>query len=1103
MTKKFRLLKARYIITKYCCSILFFCLLISAEGFAQYNNPDRFTLKDVTPRSPNAASFEKYLNVPVNLNSGQLGLTIPLYTIQHGDVAIPIQLTYNNTGLKLTEIPSWVGLGWDLNVGGAIMQQVKGIPDDATYGIMNGVNERNINSFEGLPNWKKGNFLLDVQARKADFQRDVFSYSFLGRGGSFYIDSAKKCVSIIKDNLKIAFQRIGGTGNIISFTILDENGFEYKFDIREESNSDAGGVELTENAGATWYLSKITSPAGRVVEFKYKYSQILYAEPYESISFAWGFNNGRCLPYFANSGRNKTIQTNYLLTEIVFDGGKTVFTSQTSRNDVKTITSYTGANVNDLPALDKIEVWDTKLNKVIKAFNFSYKNNSTRLFLKSLAELSCTSCPEKKEHIFNYYAEDASFPNLDRSGDGFKQQDHWGYYNGAPNQTLIPKFNYKDYTFPEDDIERGGANRRANGEYAITGMLKSIKYPTGGETLFEYEGNKLTFPNLTSVPPILYEPPPPTNQVTLAYFTSTTTQVKNFTVTQKSDLSFTEVWVYPKNGVTEEPAVSISNIYAVEKSSYSFEMQPGIMYLEKTYKAKNVAPGQYTISMEIYNAGQSVEMTVQAAESINPALPVDVEFGGVRIKKVTYKTGNDIAKVSSYRYQKGYYRNLPTYMTFTSYLVVTGSIPEVENGCLTSNTMGSSWYNKPLTYHMEYIDVDEVNQENGVGGMIKYHFSLRERMEIEDLHYFYLDQTHSQSGGDLISKEYHQKLNNDTYRCLKRENYSYYFNEILDQSNPNYLYAFPNTWTINDHQAHFPRGELYTSQDDAAAAIVLNASHIFKYFIYSFRKHLQSESVTDYVYNGNAATPIDSIVSGKSYYYDGTNPELLARVESSNSKKQLQIIKNKYPQDLSFTDPLEESARLKLIERNMVSPILQQETLLNTTLLNQKKIHYKIFSPNQPQPATIEVKNGGNNAETLFQFYNYDKYGNILEQSKTGDAREIYLWGYNSMYPVAKVLGSTYSAVSALVSQTLLDQPLNEQQLKDELKKIRIGLAGTAAQVFTYTYISMVGISSETDAAGRTSYYEYDSFNRLKLIKDQDGKILKQFDYQYQAPLQQ
>ncbi|WP_176842217.1 RHS repeat domain-containing protein [Chitinophaga filiformis] len=44
-------------------------------------------------------------------------------------------------------------------------------------------------------------------------------------------------------------------------------------------------------------------------------------------------------------------------------------------------------------------------------------------------------------------------------------------------------------------------------------------------------------------------------------------------------------------------------------------------------------------------------------------------------------------------------------------------------------------------------------------------------------------------------------------------------------------------------------------------------------------------------------------------------------------------------------------------------------------------------------------------------------------------------------------------------------------------------------------------ITSKTDNRALIYFYEYDSMGRLKVIRDQEGNILKQVDYQYQAPL--
>lgn len=59
------------------------------------------------------------------------------------------------------------------------------------------------------------------------------------------------------------------------------------------------------------------------------------------------------------------------------------------------------------------------------------------------------------------------------------------------------------------------------------------------------------------------------------------------------------------------------------------------------------------------------------------------------------------------------------------------------------------------------------------------------------------------------------------------------------------------------------------------------------------------------------------------------------------------------------------------------------------------------------------------------------------------------------------------------------------------------------ASMTTYTYREHVGVSSSCNEQNQITYYDYDDFNRLKLVKDQNGKIVRQHDYQYQKPVTQ
>lgn len=53
------------------------------------------------------------------------------------------------------------------------------------------------------------------------------------------------------------------------------------------------------------------------------------------------------------------------------------------------------------------------------------------------------------------------------------------------------------------------------------------------------------------------------------------------------------------------------------------------------------------------------------------------------------------------------------------------------------------------------------------------------------------------------------------------------------------------------------------------------------------------------------------------------------------------------------------------------------------------------------------------------------------------------------------------------------------------------------AQMTTYTYDPLIGITSQCDVNNKVTYYVYDELRRLKLIKDQDKFIIKKICYNY------
>jgi hypothetical protein len=168
----------------------------------------------------------------------------------------------------------------------------------------------------------------------------------------------------------------------------------------------------------------------------------------------------------------------------------------------------------------------------------------------------------------------------------------------------------------------------------------------------------------------------------------------------------------------------------------------------------------------------------------------------------------------------------------------------------------------------------------------------------------------------------------------------------------------------------------------------------------------------------------------------------------------------------------------------------------DSSFVGGTKITYASFNGNKKHPATLQ-QFSTLTAKSVLHFSQYYTYGNLLEQSKEKDIKEAYLWGYNHSYPVAKVIGSDYATISALVNDAVLQQPSNDIALQTELNKIRTALSGTKAQVTTYCYKPLCGMTYQTDPAGKTIEYIYDNFNRLAVIKDQDGNVIRKICYNY------
>ena len=241
---------------------------------------------------------------------------------------------------------------------------------------------------------------------------------------------------------------------------------------------------------------------------------------------------------------------------------------------------------------------------------------------------------------------------------------------------------------------------------------------------------------------------------------------------------------------------------------------------------------------------------------------------------------------------------------------------------------------------------------------------------------------------------------------------------------------------------------------------------------------------------------VDSLVVQNYFQYSNPSNLFLTQSSASNSNSDVNITRYTFPQDKS--DAISQS----MVSRNMLTPVLEEKTYVSKsgseTLLSTRLNSYK-FSNNLIVNDNTKFGLYNFPIENRLKYNYYDSYGNILEQQKENDVKETYLWGYKGSYPVAKIIGSDYSTVSSIVNQSQIDNAIlsGDASLRSLFNSVRSSLHGIApaAQLTSFTFAPLIGMTSQTDAAGRTSYYEYDGMNRLKLIRDQDNNIIKKFCY--------
>lgn len=290
-----------------------------------------YTGQKIDVLSPNAESFKIYGDIPISLYTGIPQISIPLHTVQTDYTDLNVSLNYHASGFKPENHPSWVGLGWNLNIGGVITREVRGIPDENnTLRFRPNIPVNEYGFYFAYSSLDKDKWYIVGNAHDPDpdfnnernitidRQPDIFNFTFLGYSGKFCLDhkgnwkvESDSPLKVIFDEQDIKSNELFLREHIRKFTIVDEKGVKYIFGGENAIEYNQSMVPLSYNynnwTATSWYLTEIIPPTGESTIFNYERG------PYQSYISCQAKSPARWRP---NEYGSKEVARNYILRHL-------------------------------------------------------------------------------------------------------------------------------------------------------------------------------------------------------------------------------------------------------------------------------------------------------------------------------------------------------------------------------------------------------------------------------------------------------------------------------------------------------------------------------------------------------------------------------------------------------------------------------------------------------------------------------------------------------------------------------------------------------------------------------------------------------------------
>ncbi len=1080
-------------------------------AFSIFANSQPATEELFSP-TPTASEFVKHINFPTNYYTGTPEISIPIWTLKSKTLSVPISLSYHASGIKVEQTAGWVGLGWTLIAGGQITREVRGKPDDKVQtGYINKIHEiyEDYISFKSWFDDFECNVKKNVvENNPYDLEPDVYSYSFPGGSGKFVYDYVSsnpqqnkyEYITIPYDLIKI--ESISKSNIILDeWKITDKNGIIYSF---KDYDYNFDGQNIDNNYRSTWYLNKIKDPINNdSIVFNYEPIDEYLDVQHSSTEYISQGGGGQLEGNNTNQSSKFINVKGYKLQSIVTALIRVDFKNSKTRSDYR---DSKGALLQQIDIVDKTNqapmisyVFDYE---TVVTHNYVgatiYQNRDylfNRIFLNRVVK-KVSGMNEEQVYLFNYFDKNRLPPRNSFA------QDNWGYYNGKNNPSLIPSMILYNGPTP---YTYQGADKTPNLTDAQAGTLQKITWPTGGSTEYVYELHDYGYIRSLAIPSDDGETY--LKVIPAKYYAEGTIY---------PDFIASETLVIQKDQFVDI-SVSIPD-FEFKGESYFFRISnirhPEIFFNVNRNKKIQLTEGEYQIEtylggiLEDTEEGKlPVSITIdykQYEEIVVNGKPIIAEVaGGLRIKQIrNYDniTGEIIKKNYEYLMESDAFTEKPRSSGVLvndppNYKTTLSSIEEQPGGgpmnflytllhSRSVNSIGLSAGSHVVYRQVTVYDDKTSDKEIDLGKPFKYYNGRSV--------YTYLTPFEFPDAASNIYPPLPGGKNEWKRGMLKSEQIYDSGDRLLKQVYNDYNESLSRYNRIRGHKFVFSKlaiGDIpYIGQDCPFEVDYVT------YDITTGWKYLSSSISTEYSYNDEGVL-INSQITKTNFGYDPSTTILTSKSDI-RSETEFEKFPETITEEYSYGYQDDEKKQ-QFIDNFLYTAKTKIKKRHNSIIYDGIKINYN----NDLLPYSVEKWRNDRYEPEYSYTYNDDK--RIIEYQKVDDIHVSIIWGYKSLFPVAKITGLNYATSASLFSANELESIQNNTLSITQLRALLSGFynsewsADKNAFVKTFTYSPLKGVLTSTDENGKKTEYNYDGFGRLLDIRDDSRNLLQTFDYHY------